>query len=317
MKRDKWFRILYLLISALAFYYLGTKILSFEHWNVLSSGALNSYRVVLLLVQLFLWSANIGLESLRWRYLLAPFSGYGFRDSVKMVFTAFSAGSFTPMKLGEHGGRLIFLKSDDRATGMLASVYGSYLNSFVILLLAAFVLPPALSEGLFFPDMLTGMNEAFYYPAAAVILALSIVLLRGLTAAVKKNLRNTRWAVKKEFFLNLRFKRAAVLFLLTLLRVVVYNLQLWVWFRFFNIDCPADVFFILSPLYFAAITLVPGMLLLDLGIRGSVGLFVFAFCSSPELLLVSLFALWIVNVAIPVAGGSMILIFKKHHAQTS
>jgi hypothetical protein len=317
MKRDKWFRILYLLISVLAFYYLGTRIISFEHWNVLSSGALNSYWFVLLFVQFLLWSANIGLESLRWNYLLAPFSSYGFRDSVKMVFTAFSAGSFTPMKLGEHGGRLIFLKSDDRATGMLASVYSSYLNSFAILLIAVLALPVALHDGLFFSGMLTEIDEAFYYPAAAGVLTLSFFLLRGLTTAVKKNLRNTRWAVKNEFFQNLRFKRAVVLFLLTLLRVIVYNLQLWVWFRIFNIDCPADIFFILSPLYFAAITLVPGMLLLDLGIRGSAGLFVFAFCSSPEPLLISLFALWFINVAIPAASGSLILIFKKHQAQTS
>jgi hypothetical protein len=93
---------------------------------------------------------------------------------------------------------------------------------------------------------------------------------------------------------------------------VVYNFQLYIWFIFFNISgFGIDVLF-LSPLYFAAITLIPAMFLFDLGIRGSVGIILFSVISdNTEALLSAIFFLWFLNVAIPVLWGSLLLLRKK------
>ena len=314
MRRDRWFRIIYLSVSALAFYYIGTKIAGFEHWDDINADLLSTNRLILIAVQLMLWFANVGIEAGRWKYLLSSFSGHSFFRSLKMVFAAFSAGSFTPMKLGEHGGRLIFLKKEDRTTGALASVFGSYLNTIVILLFATAALPFALGKGYLEIEWFKGVNDIYYYLFVAAVVTGSLLMLLGITKILKRKLRNTKWALKKDFFLNMGAKRVLFLLLLTMARVVVYNLQLFVWFSFFNINCPAGIFIILSPLYFAAITLVPGMLLVDLGIRGSAGLFIFSQqCGDPAVILFALFALWGVNVAVPVAIGNVILIFKNHH----
>ena len=314
MRRDRWFKIIYLSVSLLAFYYIGIKICSFEHWDDISAGLLSTNWIILVAIQLILWFTNVGLEAGRWKYFLSPFSYYSFSGSLKMIFSAFSAGSFTPMKLGEHGGRLIFLKNEDRTTGALASVFGSYLNTIVILLFAVVALPGAAAKRYLELEMLKGVNDIFYYFVAAAVLIISLFFFLYFMHVLKRKLRNTRWVLKKEFFLNMGLKRVLSLFLFTSARVFVYNLQLFVWFRFFNINCPVDTFIFLSPLYFAIITLVPGMLLVDLGIRGSAGLFIFSQkCGEPTAILFALFALWIVNVAVPVAIGNVILIFKNHH----
>jgi len=314
MRRDSWFRIIYLSVSVLAFYYIGIKIYSFERWNDVNVGLLNRNWIILLAIQVILWFANLGIETGRWKYLLSPFSNYSFSGSLKMIFAAFSAGSITLMKLGEHGGRLIYLKKEDRTTGVLASVFGSYLNTIIILLFAVVALPVALAKGFLKIEWLKGVNEIYYYFVIAAVVTGSLLLLLGITKILKRKLRNTRWALKKEFFFNMGAKRVLVLFFFTLARVVVYNLQLFVWFRFFNINCAVDIFIILSPLYFAAITLVPGMLLVDMGIRGSVGLFIFSQqCGFSTIILFAIFALWVVNVAIPVVIGNVILIFNEHH----
>jgi len=318
MSRNLWYRFLYLTISALAFYYLANRIMSFDEWDAVNAVSLNTSWLFLLAVQIVLWAANLGTETLKWNYLLSAFSNYSFFDSLKMVFAGFTAGSFTPMKLGEHGGRLIFLRKEDRAAGVMASVFGSYLNTMAILLLSLFVLPALLSKRLLNADFPDSLPAIYYYLLILIIIALSSLMIWLLSAAVKKSLRNTAWAVKKEFFYNLRFKRVLKLFSYTLFRVVIYNLQLFVWFRFFNISCTWEIFFLLSPLYFMAITMVPAMFLLDLGIRGSAGLFIFSFqCGSSSVILFALFLLWFINVAIPVLAGNVILIFNKHHKHRS
>ncbi len=314
MSRKSLFRLIYILISLFAFYYLAKRILGFEQWDVFSWGSINESWFYLILIQAVLWFLNIGLEALKWKYLLSPLANYSFSVSLKMVFAGFTAGSITPMKLGEHGGKIIYLRKEDHTSGIMASVYGSYLNTAVLLLTSFIVLPALLSKNILHIDTLNNISTVSYLLIVLAVLAGSYVLMLFFFKSIKTRIRGSKWAVKKSFFENFRSGRSLMLFLLTLARVLTYNIQLFVWFRFFNIACPPDIFFLLSLLYFAVITVIPAMFLLDLGIRGSVGLFIFSSqCGSPAIILAALFSLWFINVAIPVFTGNILLILKTHH----
>ena len=312
MKHKIWYRIIYFFIALFAFYYVVKKLVSFGQWDYVSGRSINSYWFSLLAVQVALWAMNIGLESFRWQKMVNTFTSQGFFRSLQMVMMGFTTGSISPMKMGEPGGKVLLLTKDEKASGVLASVYGSYLNSILLFLIALIVLPFALSKRLiavsFFPEL-----PAWFYAIIAVFIVLgSYTIINVSFKGIRKQVRNTKWAVKPGFFRNFKTGQALKLFLLTLIRIAVYNFQLYVWFKFFNVTVPLTEFFLMSPLYFAAITLIPAVFLLDLGIRGSVGVFVFnVFTNNVGAILSALFFLWFVNVAIPVLWGSVLLVKNK------
>ncbi|GEM_PF-2588399 len=312
MKSEKWYRIPYLAISLTAFYYVGEKLISFEQWDTIDKKLITNSWGILIIIQVALWTLNIGLESLRWQTLLNSFTKANFIDALKMVITGFTTGSITPLKAGEPGGKIILLEKEERASGILVSVWGSYLNSAVLFLMASTVLPFALSAGLINLPFAIDLSWYSYIIIAAGSLGFNYVILYYFFKQIKKQVRNTRWALKPRLFNSFRPKNFLILLLYTILRVVVYNFQLYIWFIFFNVSDLGVDLLLLSPLYFAAITLIPAMFLFDLGIRGSVGIFIFSVISdNTGAILSAIFFLWFLNVAIPVLWGSLLLTSRK------
>jgi len=314
MKHKRWHKVVYLAIAFIAFYYVVKKLLAFDQWDYISGRFINEFWFLLVIFQVVLWVLNIGMESLRWRYLLNTFTKVSFSSSVKMVLMGFTTGSISPMKIGEPGGKILGLKKDERPTGILASVYGSYINSTVLFLIALFIFPVALSSGLLSIPVSFQLSLFSSVILGICILLGSYVIVYFFFRQIKKHVRNSKWALKPEFFNSFRLNKFPILFLYTLIRVIVYNVQLYIWFRFFNITDLGLDFFLLSPLYFAAITLIPAIFLFDLGIRGSVGVYIFSSLSNNlGAVLSALFFLWFLNVALPVLWGSLLLIRSKSH----
>ena len=147
-QHKRWYQIIYLAISLTAFYYVVNRLASFDQWGNVSKEFINDNWLLLIIAQVILWVLNLGLESLKWQTLLNSFSRVRFIESVKMVLMGFASGSVTPLRAGEPVGRILQLKKDERASGVLVSVYGSYLNSAVLFLIAVVIFPVALSAGL-------------------------------------------------------------------------------------------------------------------------------------------------------------------------
>ena len=312
MRYKKWYQAIYLIVAIAAFYYVGKKLVAFDQWDSINKNFISESWILLVILQLFLWFLNIGLESLRWQTLLSSFTQMRFSESVKMVLMGFTTGSITPMKAGEPGGKILPLKKEERPSGILASVYGSYLNSAVLFLISLIAFPLALSAGLINIPVILNLSLPLYVFLALCTLACSYVLIYYFFLQVKKKARNTRWSLKPGVLSNFKLKRFLQLLSYTLLRVLVYNFQLYTWFQFFNITVLGVNFLLLSPLYFAGITLIPAMFLFDLGIRGSLGVSVFSVISdSTGTILSALFFLWFFNVAIPVLWGSLLLMRRK------
>jgi len=312
MKYKTWYRIIYFSVALFAFYYVVKKLISFEQWNYVSGRFISSDWVSLLAVQIVLWVMNIGLETFRWQKMLSSFTNTGFFSSMQMVMMGFATGSVSPMKVGEPGGKVSLLTKDEKASGVLASVYGSYLNSILLFFIALVVLPFTISKKLIALPFIPELPVWSFVLIAFFIVSGSYITINVFFKRIRKQVRNTKWAVKHGFFRNFKVKEALFLSLLTLMRITVYNFQLFVWFKFFNITVPPSEFFLVSPLYFAAITLIPAVFLFDLGIRGSTGVFVFSVLTNNlGAILSALFFLWLVNVAVPVLWGSVLLVKNK------
>ena len=99
--------------------------------------------------------------------------------------------------------------------------------------------------------------------------------------------------------------------LYSLLRFVVYCIQLCVFLWFLGADIKSHLL-IVVPVYFMLITMAPSLFLAELGIRGSVALFVFTGFGLTEVaVLFVVLVLWLLNQVLPALVGTVVLLYNK------
>ena len=109
---------------------------------------------------------------------------------------------------------------------------------------------------------------------------------------------------------NLRY--LSMTFSLSALRYVVFGAQLII--MILALQPGIDVLRVaaLVPTYFFCITIIPSFFLADIGIKGSVALFIFATIPASELpILTAMFLIWIINSALPTVLGNMVIAKKQ------
>ena len=76
---------------------------------------------------------NWGLETVKWRYLIAKVEQVSFFRALQAVLAGVSISSFTPNRIGEYFGRAFILKKN-RVEGILITVVGSMSQLLVTIL---------------------------------------------------------------------------------------------------------------------------------------------------------------------------------------
>jgi hypothetical protein len=108
--------------------------------------------------------------------------------------------------------------------------------------------------------------------------------------------------------------------LLSLLRYVIFSTQFYLLLRIFDVGLPLSQGLILIPVIYLVMTLVPSIALIDLGIRGSVSIFIIGLyfkksgliSADTELaILTSSTVLWLVNLIIPAILGTFFVFSLK------
>src|SRR6202000_1534574 len=75
---------------------------------------------------LLLMLVNWLLESFKWRYLTRKLEDISAWPAIEAVFCGLTWAIFTPNRLGEYAGRVLFLPSRKRVYGVFAMAVGSF-----------------------------------------------------------------------------------------------------------------------------------------------------------------------------------------------
>jgi uncharacterized membrane protein YbhN (UPF0104 family) len=267
----------------------------------------------LFLFLIFLIPVNWGVEALKWRYLLKNLERVSFFKAFKSVMSGVSVGLFTPNRIGEFGGRILYLKNENRSRGVLLSLVGSYSQFFTTLLIG---LPATVLYLLFY----SGANNEFVgntsYIVISIILSLSLMLLYF----------NIKWIV--EFLLKLPFlkkheelfiiiqeiprKQLFNILLMSIIRYSVFVFQFYIVCQFFNIDLGfVKVAFSSACLYFA-MSMLPMFTIGEPGLRGSLtAIFFEPFTFQIASVISASLLLWFINVLLVAIVGALFLFNQK------
>ncbi len=254
---------------------------------------------------------NVAFEALKWKELIRPFSNLGFGQIFKAVLSGITVAIFTPNRVGEYGGRILFVPAEHNWKAVIATLVGSLAQLLVLLSIGLLGL-------LWFSSQFIDMELYML----SVVASLGLVLIGGmffcffnidlLIPFVKRipYIHHFQRYFKHLLVLrNYSGKELRTALGFAFFRYLTYSLQYYFLLKFYGIPAPfflglagiATIFFVQ-----ASIPLPPVMGLLA---RGEIALYIWGFFSNDQLgILAATFTLFVINIAAPALLGMVFIV---------
>jgi hypothetical protein len=254
---------------------------------------------------------NWAIESVKWRKLLEPFAPIGHWRAFKATIAGTSLALISPNRTGEFVGRVMFLPPGQRYRGAVATMLGGVAQFLVTLIAGVIALL-----------LMTRMGHRYGLDGDLVILALTaltmIVIVLVLLLYFHPSLLVRilyRWPLLRRWHSDLAIlehysvARLTSIFVISCFRYVVFTGQFVLLLSIFEGGPSLMDATLAVPVIFLVATLIPTVLLTELGIRGSVALAILGPTGAAEgTILLATFAIWMINLMVPAIAGSLILI---------
>jgi hypothetical protein len=297
-KAKKWFSRVFAIV---AYGYVAYILLTYRHYSdfFVQFQKISSDRIWWLGLVLFLLPFNILAEALKWKRLVRQTEKLSLAIAVRAVLAGFSTGFFSPNRIAEPVGRVMFLQSGNRKLGIVYSVLNSMTQNIVMLLGGL----PALILFLSFVYSPAGFNYLNYISVVFVLLILFAVLVVMWQRVFRCRLwqRYLGWADDLK-----QFGRRDLLTVVAIssVRYVIFCAQMFAMLRFLGVDLFLWQALLSIPASYLLVTVTPAMAFSELAVRSSYAvLFVGAFVHNPLAITLSGLLLWIVNFGMPMLAG--------------
>lgn len=258
----------------------------------------------LVILALALMPINWIIEIYKWKFAIQKIQGISWSQAMKSVLAGMLLNLFTPNRIGELGGRLLYIEKENRTDALYVNTLcgiAQLLITSLIGLLALFNSYPILRR---FWDISYPLFSAISLGLGLLLIFLffkSKLLLTILTYFRNKQHRK-RPALQVGFYMRLH------LFSYSLLRYIIFSFQFYLLVKIFEPELNFWLSSSLMALLFLGTTWVPSGWLSDLPIRGSMGFLLFdAFGYSGFSGLFVAVYLWLINLFIPSVFSVLVL----------
>ncbi len=290
--------IIKIIIGAFAFVFIVYKIKSGLSENITY---LKSTKIEygFIIISLFLMIINWSLESYKWKYIIRNCIEISFVKAIKCVFTGITVSLVTPNRVGEIPGRVFLLNTNEKNKDLVwLTTLGAFSQLLITVLIGIL--------GLYF----TINYFEMYYSNYLVIALLVCVLLLSLFFVFfqKLPLFLKKVPVLKKLnsanFQQLSFIELVNVLGLSGIRYGVFCLQYWLILKAFSINLVEIKELMLIPVCFLIASIIPTLLLSEIGVRSSVAVLVFGMVTDNVIAIVlASLLLWIINIALPAIVG--------------
>lgn len=305
LKKGWWLSVL---VTVLSFSYIAYRLLQYHHQISLSDIPPLKAPIILLslMAQVILLCINLFIETKKWQLLIGCVKKTGFSQALKMVLAGFTSGIITPAKLGEPLGRAMFLKKEFWAQTTLLTYLGGMISNLVVFALA---IPCVLAIYQLPWPKLPSLSPLYLFIFFGLLVTLSVAWYKK--QWFKKNINRFKaLQTLKELFYQLASTPKKVIirvFTYSLLRFAVYSFQLSIMLWLMGAHITAHIL-MLIPIYYMLVSMAPTFFLAELGIRGSVALFIFTGIDlSSTAIVLAVTALWVLNQVLPALIGIVVI----------
>ena len=122
----------------------------------------------------------------------------------------------------------------------------------------------------------------------------------------------TKYKKYKEVFTYYNAQELMIVFLLSTFRYITFSTQFFILLKLFAVDISYFDAIVLSMVMLLAISVIPTITISEIGVRGSVALYLFSLVSANAIgILSATFLLWFINLLIPAIIGTFFVFTLK------
>ncbi len=279
---------------------------------------------VIVIVALML--VNWGIEARKWQFLIRKIEDVHYLKAFEATLTGVAVSSFTPNRIGDYLGRVFILEKGNRIQGVLITIIGS-VSQFLITFFAGtlsvaimvFIYRDPISQYM-------GMSmKSFYFAYASVSLLTLLLYFYSILMFLNVSLLNDfterilgRKSIKLQRYLGVfsLFKKRELIKVLyfSAWRFLVFAVQFYILLQVFWVNIPLLPGLMIISIVFLTVTIMPTIAITELGIRGSISLYIFSLYFSQQLdpgiwteigIVSASSILWLINLAIPALMGAI------------
>ena len=303
MKANKLYKYINLLVRivigviAIGYIYIKLKEEFFLNLDVISGQNIVYIAIVIAIMLLFV---NWGLEALKWRYAISKVERISFRKAFNLTITGITLGIITPNRVGEIPARALLLNRDSFKELTLKTLVASFsqvMITFFIGIIGFITIYDKFNFGL-------NIGLVFIFLSILFLLLLVIYFKIGLLQKFFNKINYFR--VQQIFKALSDFSDKELLNLLgfSLLRYLVFSFQFWLVLFAFGINLVTLEDILLIPVCFLFASIIPTILISEIGVRSSVALLIFGVVSNMDVqIILASVLLWFINVGLPAIIG--------------
>lgn len=266
-----------------------------------------------------LMPVNWGIEARKWQLAMRPDGGISFKDAFSAIFTGTTMASFTPNRMGEYLGRILYVDEGRRVAAISLTMICSIAQLLVTLIVGAIGLTclfPLLRER----SIATNPRLEWGLPLTLTlisVLLLGLGLLYFQFPRLARRLVRIPWIRRLGAFINVleNFDRRILLRILFLsfVRYIVFIVQYSLVFPVFSVWLGFGQVWGGMSIVFLIMAVIPTFTFLtELGLRWGASIQVLELFSSNTVgIFAASFAIWLINLIIPALIGSLLIVSIK------
>ena len=265
-----------------------------------------------------LMPVNWGIEARKWQLALRPIGGIAYRDALRAIFTGTTMASFTPNRMGEYLGRLLYVRSGHRIESISLTIVCSMAQLLVTLL-------SGLAGILYLRGSMSGAAAVHQHTGywLNVLLGLVILLLLSLTiiyfrlSQLLRILGKIPGLAKYQAHIKVLGNFDATILLKILFlsfgRYLVFIAQYGLIFPVFGVLLTVGQLWGGVSVVFLVMAIIPTFTFLtELGLRWETSIQVLEIFSANTIgIFAGSFAIWLVNLIVPALIGSLLILSIK------
>ncbi len=262
--------------------------------------------------------ANWGIEAKKWQVLMGSVQKISFVTAFKSVLAGCSITMLTPNRVGEYGGRILYIDEGNRIKAISLTIVGSISQLLITLgvgctglILFRFT---ALYNTSIVREMPSYWSNGLIFLSVIVTVVLFMFYLRiGWLVRIMEKVPSLSRIVRPVAVLDdLRSKQLWSLLLLSLLRYLIFVIQYVLIFRVMNIGVPGWLCFWLMTVFFLIMAIAPTFGFIELPVRMKASWEIFKLYTANEIgVSAASLGIWLINLVIPAVIGSLLILSIK------
>jgi hypothetical protein len=274
-----------------------------------------SWKSLEFLAVIFLMFVNWGIEAKKWQLLVLHVQGFTFIRAFKSVLSGCSITMLTPNRIGEYGGRILFVKEEHRIKAISLNIVSSISQLLVTMIMGC--------AGLIFLRFFSHNNHnalsvlpdfwgnvLIYFSISGTVLLFLFYIRLGWLVSLMEKLAAFNKIVKHIKVLD-EFSAGQLLKLLSLslLRYVVFVMQYVLLLQVLQVNIEAGLSFWLITVFYLVMAVAPTIGFLELPVRAKASMELMKLYSSNTLgIETAALAIWVINLVVPALIGSLLIL---------